>query len=104
MDELRDLKHYYEQEGYNEIRSALQEDFLIDPTAFVTHFGKRPEDLSGVELREFYPHFLVQQRIVRSKHEGFKKRFSSGNLFGGIIALSEMSGMAMSGQQELCGA
>lgn len=100
MDDLRDLKHYYEQEGYSEIRAALQEDFLQDPARFVEYFGCRPEDLTGAQLREFYPHFLVQERTLRSKHEGFKKRFLAGNLFGGIITLSQMSEMAMHG--ELC--
>lgn len=101
-DMLRDLKHFYEQEGYNEIRTALAEDFLQDPIWFVEHFKKRPEDLSGAELREFYPHMLVQQRILRSRHEGFKKRFTSGDMFGRIVSLQEMQGMAMPG--DLCSA
>lgn len=102
MDDIRDLKHFYEQEGYNEIRVALQEDFLREPAAFVEHFGCRPEDLTGSQLREFYPHMLVQQRILRSRHEGFKKRFTSGDLFGRIVSLQEMQGMAMPG--DLCSA
>jgi hypothetical protein len=81
MDELRELKHRYEQEGYHEIRATLAEDFLSSPREFVEHFGKRPEDLSGHELREYYPHMLVQQRPLRSKHDGFKRRFINGELF-----------------------
>jgi len=102
MDDIRDLKHFYEQEGYNEIRCALQEDFLQEPAKFVEHFGCRPEDLSGEQLREFYPHFLAQQRTIRSKHDGFKKRFTSGALFGGIISVQELQGMALSEHNGLC--
>lgn len=90
VDELREQKHFYEQEAYNEIRRALQEDFLAHPTEFMTHFEKRPEDLTGAELREFYPHFLVQQRPLSSKNDSFKKRFLAGNLFGGIIPLEQL--------------
>jgi len=81
LDNIRHQKHHYEQEAYSEIRHALSEDFLEDPQAFVTHFGKRPEDLGGADLREHYPHMLVQQRQLRSKHDGFKKRFAEGRLF-----------------------
>jgi hypothetical protein len=95
MDDLRSLKHFYEQEAYNEIRMALAEDFLQAPAAFVEHFNCRPEDLTGSQLREFYPHFLVQQRLMRSKHEGFKKKFLSGDLFGKIDAVQGMPGLAM---------
>ena len=80
-DDLREIKHFYEQEAYNELRVALQEDFLREPDRFVEHFKCRPEDLGGAVLREFYPHFLVQKRDLRSKHEGFKKRFLEGRIF-----------------------
>lgn len=101
MDDLRDLKHFYEQEGYNEIRTALQEDFIADPQRFMEHFGCRPEDLTGAQLREYYPHFLVSDRQVRSKHEGFKKRFLNGTLFGQVISLPNMPNMAVSSYPEL---
>jgi len=100
VDDLRELRVFYEQQGYSEIRSALQDDFLQDPVLFVEHFGRRPEDLTGNDLREFYPHFLVQQRPIRSTHEGFKKRFISGDLFGKIVAVQKMPEMAVHG--DLC--
>ena len=81
MDDILKIKHAYEQWGYAEIRAALQQDFLSDPDKFVRDHGKRPEDLTGAELREFYSHFLVQQRPVTHTHVGFVKRFLSGELF-----------------------
>lgn len=81
MDDLKELKVFYEQQAYAEIRAALQADYLQEPEAFIKHFGVRPEDLTGQTLREFYPHFLVQQRPLSSVHNGFCKRFLSGNLF-----------------------
>ena len=85
MDELSELKVFYEQQAYAEIRAALQEDYLKEPVAFVEHFGKRPEDLSGRELRDFYPHFLIQQRQLSSVHSGFRKKFMSGELFSLVV-------------------
>lgn len=81
MSDLQSLKHLYEQSAYSEIRSALQEDFLACPELFVANHGCRPEDLNGRQLREFYPHFLVQQREVKSQHEGFRRRFLEGRIF-----------------------
>lgn len=81
MDELTALKHSFEQWGYQEIRSALQQDFVADPQKFLEDHKKRPEDMVGYELRRFYPHFLAQQRPVSSLHDGFRRRFLSGELF-----------------------
>lgn len=73
--------HEYEQLGYAEIRRALTESFIASPEEFVAHFGRRPEDLQGADLREYYPHFLVQQIPLESTNEGFRKRFLRGDLF-----------------------
>ena len=81
MDDLTKQKHLYEQQAYKELRDAMVDDFLMEPEKFVAHFGKRPEDLNGHELREHYPHFLVQQRELRSQDEGFRRRFLEGRMF-----------------------
>lgn len=74
-------KHEMEQDAYAEIRGALTEDFLTDPAAFMKNYGRRPEDLTGQDLREFYPHFLVAQREVQSADTTFRKHFLAGSLF-----------------------
>lgn len=74
-------KHDYEQLAYREIRNALTDSFIAEPEAFVQHFGCRPEDLQGAQLREYYPHFLVQQLPLESTNEGFRRRFLEGRLF-----------------------
>lgn len=81
MDDLQIRWHQHEQMAYNEIRMALQEDFLVCPELFVQQHGKRPEDLVGHELRQLYSHFLVQQRELKSDNPTFKKRFLEGRLF-----------------------
>lgn len=81
MDDLQIRRHQHEQMAYNEIRMALQEDFLVCPELFVQQHGKRPEDLVGHELRQLYSHFLVQQRELKSDNPTFKKRFLEGRLF-----------------------
>lgn len=78
---LNVTKHDYEQLAYREIRNALTDSFIAEPEAFVQHFGCRPEDLQGAQLREYYPHFLVQQLPLESTNEGFRRRFLEGRLF-----------------------
>lgn len=78
---LQATKHDYEQLAYHEIRKALSDSFIAQPEEFITHFGCRPEDLSGAQLRDYYPHFLVQQLPIESTNEGFRKRFQEGRLF-----------------------
>jgi hypothetical protein len=76
-----DVKHDYEQMAYHEIRKALSDSFIAEPKGFVEHFGCRPEDLNGAQLRDYYSHFLVQQIPLESTNEGFCKRFREGRLF-----------------------
>lgn len=78
---LHTAQHDYEQMAYHEIRKALSDSFIADPGAFVEHFGCRPEDLNGAQLRDYYPHFLVQQLPIESTNEGFKRRFYDGRIF-----------------------
>jgi hypothetical protein len=73
--------HLYEQLAYTEIRKALSDSFIAQPKEFVEHFGCRPEDLNGLQLRDYYPHMLVQQVPIASTNEGFKKRFYDGRIF-----------------------
>jgi hypothetical protein len=75
-------KHELEQQAYNEIRHALQVDFINDPVQFVTNYKKRPEDMTGEELRALYPHFLITGRDLFSTDPVFIKHFMSGGLFG----------------------
>lgn len=78
---LNATKHDHEQQAYHEIRRALSNSFIADPQGFVEHFRCRPEDLSGLQLREYYPHFLVQQLPLESNDPVFRKRFYEGKLF-----------------------
>lgn len=78
---LGHIKHEYEQLAYHEIRKALSDSFIATPREFVQHFGCRPEDLSGDQLRKYYPHFLVQQLPIGSDDPGFRKRFYEGRIF-----------------------
>jgi hypothetical protein len=78
---LNVTKHDYEQLAYHEIRKALSDSFIAAPEDFVKHFGCRPEDLKGHQLREYYPHFLVQQLPIESTNEGFRRRFYEGRIF-----------------------
>jgi len=78
---LNATKHEYEQLAYEEIRRALSDSFIAKPEEFVTHFGCRPEDLSGAQLRAYYPHFLAQDLPLISSDKGFCRRFLEGRLF-----------------------
>lgn len=78
---LNQAHHDFEQMAYQEIRKALSDSFIAQPEAFVAHFGCRPEDLNGAQLRDYYPHMLVQQIPIESTHEGFRKRFYEGRIF-----------------------
>jgi hypothetical protein len=83
LDELTRRRHEHEQAAYNELRASLVEDFLSDPIAFVAMHGKRPEDLTGHELREFYPTFLAQGRQPTGLGNGMlAKKFKEGRLLG----------------------
>lgn len=71
-----------EQKAYLVLRELMAEEFLADPPTFVAHFGCRPEDLTGAQLREFYPAALVQGLHPRTDDVLFNKRFAEGKLFG----------------------
>jgi hypothetical protein len=81
MDEILRMKHLHEQRAYEEIRAALVEEFVADPEGFMHQFGSRPEDLSGQQLREFYPHYLASGRTPQDAGSPFARRFLSGGLF-----------------------
>jgi hypothetical protein len=75
-------KHLNEQLAYEEIRRFLSNKFVLDPVLFVQEFGKRPEDLSGSELRTQYPGTLEQGLVVsKSSPLGFQQKFHSGLFF-----------------------
>jgi hypothetical protein len=71
----------YEQEAYREIRDVLSQSFLERPDAFVRHFGCRPEDLSGAQLREYYHAHLAQGIPLTSTDQAFCRRFLEGRIF-----------------------
>lgn len=81
MDDIKALKHFYEQQAYAEIMAALQEQFLISPELFMHKYQCRPEDMDGEQLRSLYPNFLVADLPLKSKHEGFRKKFFAGEIF-----------------------
>lgn len=73
--------HVFEQRAYAEIRKALSDSFIAAPKEFMEHFGCRPEDLTGAQLRSYYPHFLTQDIKVESDNPEFIAEFYSGSIF-----------------------
>ena len=74
-------QHRLEQGAYAEIRAALTDSFIAQPKEFMEHFGCRPEDLNGVQLRDYYPHFLAQELCIKSVDPGFRQAFYEGRIF-----------------------
>lgn len=71
-----------EQKAYLFLRELMAEEFMADPPGFVAHFGCRPEDLNGAQLRAFYQAALVEGLHPKTGDELFNKRFAEGKLFG----------------------
>lgn len=81
MQSLQVRKHLNEQIAYEEIRHFLSQLFIENPMQFMQDHGRRPEDLSGSYLREFYAstEFIARDSV----HSGFNLKFDQGRIFCG---------------------
>jgi hypothetical protein len=75
-------RHLIEQLAYEEIRHYLSNMFVLDPVLFMMTHSKRPEDLGGQELRDFYHEAIDKGLDVRqSTPLGFREKFKAGTFF-----------------------
>ena len=75
-------RHLIEQLAYEEIRHYLSNQFVLDPVMFMQSHGKRPEDLSGQELRDFYHETIQYGLDIRlNTPVGFREKFKAGTFF-----------------------
>ena len=82
MISVQTQRHIIEQRAYTEIRSFLSNQFILEPVLFMQAFSKRPEDLTGADLRAAYKETLNQGLTVgKDTPLGFKEKFLSGNFF-----------------------